>query len=484
MDNETSKFVNNGGKRTLRLAALSLDLIVSTMASMLAMLMVRWITNPIFQFGHHVYIWVLLGFVASLISLLICKTHRILFKFTTIRSVGRLTYATLLKEMLMSLVVFLGGVHYDMHMHSDVLLLLLDLLLTLVMLTLTRVIVIAIYKELRDTPEKNVDRTQVIIYGTSDKSVAMVIRLENSSHYSVVGYLTRDKSMDGLIIQNVRTYYFDDDDALEHLKIKLGFSCILFAREEDSEMESANDGLVQMSFRHNIHCLSAPKIEQIDLGGISMQAASSVVSTSIDFIPDGMSSFERNTKRIIDFVLASILLVVFSPLFLICYIALKMDDGGPAIYKQERIGRFGRPFFIYKFRSMKVDAESAGPALYSGDNDPRLTRVGGFLRRHHLDELPQLFNVWRGDMAFVGPRPERKFYIDQIMERDPRYYFLYQIRPGVTSYATLRNGYTDTMEKMLRRLEFDLYYLAHRSWWFDIKVLWQTFINIVFGKIF
>ena len=131
-------------------------------------------------------------------------------------------------------------------------------------------------------------------------------------------------------------------------------------------------------------------------------------------------------------------------------------------------------------------AEKSGPALShaGGDDDPRLTKVGRFLRAHHLDELPQLWNVFKGDMAFVGYRPERKFYIDQIMEEDPRYAFLYQIRPGVTSYATLYNGYTDTMEKMLRRLELDLYYLGHRSWWFDCKVLIMTFLNIIFGKRF
>ena len=175
---------------------------------------------------------------------------------------------------------------------------------------------------------------------------------------------------------------------------------------------------------------------------------------------------------------------MFSPLFLICYWLVKREDGGPAIFKQERIGRFGRPFYIYKFRSMRVDAEKDGPQLFGHKADTRMTKIGVFLRDHHLDELPQLWNVLVGDMAFIGPRPERKFYIDQIMEHDKRYPFLYQIRPGVTSYATLYNGYTDTMEKMLRRLELDLYYLEHRSWWFDTKILVKTFINIVFGKKF
>ena len=205
-----------------------------------------------------------------------------------------------------------------------------------------------------------------------------------------------------------------------------------------------------------------------------------------DYVEDGMTEAGRDLKRCVDFCVALVCLIVFSPLFLICYIAVRREDGGPALYKQERIGRLGRPFFIYKFRSMRTDAESAGPQLTASDsdNDNRLTRVGRFLRAHHLDELPQLYNVLIGDMAFIGPRPEREFYIKQIMKRDPRYQCLYQIRPGVTSFATLYNGYTDTMEKMLRRLDLDLYYLEHRSWWLDAKILFMTFFNIVFSKKF
>ena len=225
------------------------------------------------------------------------------------------------------------------------------------------------------------------------------------------------------------------------------------------------------------------KIKNFGTMGLSSDMLS---GNTQEFIADGMTGFGRSTKRMCDFIFSGCSLILFSPLFLLCYIMIKLDDGGPAIYKQERIGRFGRPFTIYKFRSMKVNAEEAGPALShaNGQTDPRLTRIGGFLRAHHLDELPQLWNVFTGDMAFIGYRPERKFYIDQIMEHDPRYAFLYQIRPGVTSYATLNYGYTDTMEKMLRRLELDLYYLKNRSWWFDCKVLFMTFISIIFGKKF
>lgn len=208
----------------------------------------------------------------------------------------------------------------------------------------------------------------------------------------------------------------------------------------------------------------------------------SIVKTEV--IADGMSAMERNVKRVGDFLLATISLLLVSPLMLLIYIMVRCEDGGPAIFRQERIGRFGRPFNIYKFRSMTVDAEKNGPQLCSHKKDERLTHIGKFLRKHHLDELPQLWNVICGDMSFIGPRPERKFYIDQIMERDPRYKNLYQIRPGVTSYATLYNGYTDTMEKMLRRLDMDLYYLEHRSWWFDARILGKTFIKIIFGRVF
>jgi len=169
---------------------------------------------------------------------------------------------------------------------------------------------------------------------------------------------------------------------------------------------------------------------------------------------------------------------------LACYIAIKRDHDGPVIFKQERIGRFGRPFTIYKFRSMTVNAEAKGPQLCSENKDKRLTKTGKFLREHHLDELPQLWNIFIGDMAFIGPRPERKYYIDQIIQHDPRYTYLYQIRPGITSMATLYNGYTDTMEKMLKRLEMDLDYLKHRSWWLDGKILGLTFLKIAFGKKF
>ena len=191
-------------------------------------------------------------------------------------------------------------------------------------------------------------------------------------------------------------------------------------------------------------------------------------------------------KRIFDVLLALVSLVLFAPVMLIIYVLIKKEDpDGDAIYAQERVGLNGKPFKLYKFRSMHMDAEALNtPQLYAGDDDPRLTEVGKFIRAHHLDEFPQLWNVLKGDMSFVGPRPERQYYIDQIMQHNPDYVKLYVLRPGLFSYATLYNGYTDTMEKMLKRLDYDLQYLEDYSFWTDIKIIYLTSISIIFGKKF
>jgi lipopolysaccharide/colanic/teichoic acid biosynthesis glycosyltransferase len=199
---------------------------------------------------------------------------------------------------------------------------------------------------------------------------------------------------------------------------------------------------------------------------------------------DGMNSAQRALKRTGDCVGAFLGLLFLSPLFLVIYIMQKIEGEGPAIYKQERIGKGGLPFNILKFRTMKVEAEKEGIPQLAQKEDDRLTRLGKFLREHHLDELPQLWNVFVGDMSFVGYRPERKYFIDKIMEHNPDYALLYVSRPGVTSYATLYNGYTDTMEKMLRRLDMDLDYLRKRSISMDLKIIFETVFSVGGGKKF
>ena len=219
---------------------------------------------------------------------------------------------------------------------------------------------------------------------------------------------------------------------------------------------------------------------------IRVASRKSIDSLSVGTYRQGVASpAESRTKRVLDFVASIIGMVVFSPLFLIIYIAIKREDGGNAIFKQERVGYRGKIFTLYKFRSMAVTSESDGkPVLCSGKDDKRLTRVGRFLREHHLDELPQLWNVCKGEMSFVGPRPERKFFVDKIKAINPDYELLYRLRPGLFSAATLYNGYTDTMEKMLERLRMDLDYLHNQSLWLDTKIIFLTVFSILSGKKF
>lgn len=198
-----------------------------------------------------------------------------------------------------------------------------------------------------------------------------------------------------------------------------------------------------------------------------------------------ISSFALNSKYVFDVIMAIIAIIIFSPVMLIIAIAIKIEDHkGSIIFKQVRVGYMGKDFILYKFRSMIENAESVNSPILYTKNDKRLTRVGKFIREHHLDEFPQLWNVVKGDMSFVGPRPERRFYVQKIIEKDPRYTLLYNIRPGLFSYATLYNGYTDTIEKMLDRLKYDLKYIEEYSFITDIKIIIYTTLSIIFGKKF
>lgn len=193
---------------------------------------------------------------------------------------------------------------------------------------------------------------------------------------------------------------------------------------------------------------------------------------------DGMNGLERLLKRVGDVIGAVLLLLVLSPVFLYIYIRQRLSASGPAVYTQERIGKGGKPFKIYKFRTMVTDAEKDGIPLLEQEEDPRLTDFGKSLRKRHLDELPQIWNVLVGDMSFVGYRPERQYFINQIMEHNADYALLYCSRPGITSMAAIRNGYTDTMDKMLRRLDMDLDYLYHRTLWMDAKIIFLTLLSV------
>lgn len=191
---------------------------------------------------------------------------------------------------------------------------------------------------------------------------------------------------------------------------------------------------------------------------------------------DGMNGVERALKRLFDLLGALALLVLLSPVFLVIFIIQKLNNPGPVIYKQERIGKDGKAFQIFKFRTMIVDAEKDGIPQLEKTDDPRLTEFGKVLRKRHLDELPQLYNVLVGNMSFVGYRPERKYFVDKIKDVNPDYDVLFKSRPGITSMATVLNGYTDTLDKMLIRLQMDLEYYRKRSLLLDIKIIYKTLV--------
>ncbi len=191
-----------------------------------------------------------------------------------------------------------------------------------------------------------------------------------------------------------------------------------------------------------------------------------------------MPAWQESLKRAVDVVFSLAALIVLSPFFLIIGLIIKIGSEGPVFFKQERIGLHEKPFIIYKFRSMYIDAEKDGPRL-SAAGDKRITPFGRFLRKTRLDEIPQFFNVLKGDMSVVGPRPERRYYIDKIVEKAPYYLNLLKVKPGITSWGQVKFGYAENVEQMIQRLKFDLFYVENRSLYLDFKIMIHTVLVIL-----
>ena len=194
-----------------------------------------------------------------------------------------------------------------------------------------------------------------------------------------------------------------------------------------------------------------------------------------------MAAWQQSVKRVFDILMSLFALVLFFPIMVYVAVRVKRDSPGPVFYKQERIGKDGRPFYMYKFRTMYVGAEQNGPQL-SSQNDERITPFGAIMRKYRLDELPQFWNILKGDMSVVGPRPERRYFINQIEEKAPYYCLIYKIQPGLLSWGPIKIGYSDTVEKMVERLNYDIIYMDNMNLINDLKIMIYSLEVIIKGR--
>ncbi len=222
-----------------------------------------------------------------------------------------------------------------------------------------------------------------------------------------------------------------------------------------------------------------PDIYDILTGSVKMENV--IGAPLIEIYPEIMPFWQKIVKRAMDMMVSLISLIVISPLLLLIALRVKSSSDGPVFFKQERIGLYGKPFMMYKFRSMKVNAEKDGPKLSSKD-DPRITSFGKFLRKWRLDELPQFYNILKGDMSLVGPRPERKFFIEQLVKIAPAYKHLQKVKPGLTSWGMVKFGYAENVHQMVKRMKWDLLYIENISLAIDLKIMIYTVLVMLQGR--
>jgi exopolysaccharide biosynthesis polyprenyl glycosylphosphotransferase len=259
-----------------------------------------------------------------------------------------------------------------------------------------------------------------------------------------------------------------DDNNIEEIIIAI----------ETSEHNKIQEILGTLDYRH-VTVKAIPDMFDILAGTVK---TSTIYTSPLVKISNGiMSAWQENCKRVIDVLVSIIAMIIFIPFFPFIFIGIKTSSKGPIIYAQKRVGRFGKEFTIFKFRSMVIDAEPEGPSLSSND-DPRITKFGQFMRRTHIDEIPQFFNVILGDMSLVGPRPERQYYINEIRKIAPHYIQLQRIRPGITSWGQVKYGYASNIGQMVERIPYDIIYLKNISLYLDFKILIYTLLNCFQAK--
>lgn len=229
----------------------------------------------------------------------------------------------------------------------------------------------------------------------------------------------------------------------------------------------------------NVIIKAIPSLYDYLTGRVKMSEIFSAPLFRISF--ELMPPWQVKVKQFMDYIIAAIALIVLLPVILILVILIKITSKGPIIHKQERVGLYGKPFTLFKFRSMYIDAESSGPAL-SSKTDSRVTPLGRFMRKTRLDEIPNFFNVLKGEMSLVGPRPERQFFVNQIVEIAPHYIHLQKVKPGITSWGQVKYGYAENVEQMVERLKYDLLYIDNMSLIVDLKIIIYTLITVFRGK--
>lgn len=239
------------------------------------------------------------------------------------------------------------------------------------------------------------------------------------------------------------------------------------------------DNIIALLEETNVVIKIIPIMQDFLFGTVKMSAIWH--APLIQISPDLMPAWQQSLKRIMDVVISLVAMIVLIPVYLFTAIGVMLSSKGPVLYSQERIGRLGRSFKMHKFRSMYVDAESDGPQL-SSENDPRITPFGKFIRKVRLDEIPQFYTVLKGDMSLVGPRPERQYYIDQIVKRAPHYRLLLKVKPGITSWGQVKFGYASNVDEMVERLKYDILYIENMSIAMDIKILIYTMLIVLQGR--
>jgi exopolysaccharide biosynthesis polyprenyl glycosylphosphotransferase len=309
-----------------------------------------------------------------------------------------------------------------------------------------------------------------IIIGSSQKAVSLFNELESeplSQGYKFIGFVHVDNT-NGKYFKEQLPHLGGIEEVgkiIEEYKIEEVLIAI-----ESSEHEFIGRIINDLEDK-DIIIKIMPDMYDILSGSVKM---TSIFGSPLIIInPSLMPIWQQSLKRIIDMVVSLIFLILLSPLYLITGAIVKFTSKGPVFFSQERIGLHGNPFIIFKFRSMYLDAEKGGPML-SSSTDSRITNFGKFMRKIRLDEIPQFYNVLIGDMSLVGPRPERQFFIDQIMKEAPHYRHLHKVRPGITSWGQVKYGYAENVQQMIQRLKFDIIYIENMSLALDFKILFYT----------